>query len=191
MLRYGPQNFEWSVLFESDWEEELNVAEVHFIAALGTKAPNGGYNLTDGGEGRKGFHHSAEFNVATSARFKGKPKSAEQRAKMSAAMKGRKFSAEHRAKLAAAKKGRKLSATTRAKMSGRVAWNKGKKTPPEVKAKISASKQGTIPWNNTHQLKQQRKQAAELLVQTANQEAPQTPVVPDSLEPGCCVTVTT
>jgi group I intron endonuclease len=148
LLKYGIQNFEWSVLFESDWEEELNVAEVHFIAALGTKAPFG-YNLTDGGEGRSGFHHSEEFNAQTSARFRGKSKSAEQRAKMSAAMKGRKFSAEHRAKLAAAKRGRRLSSETREKMSGRVPWNKGKATPQEVKAKISASKKGTIPWNKT------------------------------------------
>jgi len=29
----------------------------------------------------------------------------------------------------------------------RVPWNKGKKTPDEVKKKISESKKGTVPWN--------------------------------------------
>lgn len=153
IAKYGPEQFEWTVLLESENNEELCKVERVMIAMLKTKVPKG-YNLTDGGEGSVGFHHSeaalaklrkpksaetrAKLSAAAIGRKRG-PFSAKTRAKMRAVAKRRKFSAETRAKISAAAKVRKFSAETRAKMG---ATRKGRKHSDETKAKIAAAHKG-------------------------------------------------
>lgn len=57
IIKYGWENFEWCVLYQSyDREHTLNTMENYFIIEHNTYAgnPNGGYNLTLGGEGTFG-----------------------------------------------------------------------------------------------------------------------------------------
>ena len=57
MRKYGFENFVYIVLEECETAEKLNEREIYWIAKLNCKKPNG-YNMTDGGEGCLGFHHS-------------------------------------------------------------------------------------------------------------------------------------
>lgn len=136
-------------------------AERALIIQYGTKAP-GGYNLTDGGEGKAGAIISAETRAKMSATHKGKKITPAQRehfmkirhlsgtpealAKISAALKGRKFTPEWRAKISAsfsewvadnpewrAEKGRQTGDLMRG----------GKQTPEQIAAR-KASRQATI-----------------------------------------------
>lgn len=52
--KYGTDSFETTILKECETQEELNKWEAYYINELNTKVPNG-YNLTDGGEGSKGY----------------------------------------------------------------------------------------------------------------------------------------
>lgn len=58
----GWENFRIEILEECKKTEQLNEREIYWIQALNTKAPNG-YNLTDGGDGGKGYIPSAESNA--------------------------------------------------------------------------------------------------------------------------------
>jgi len=70
IAKHGFDNFEWSILAESNDPAELVRLEVEFIAALQTRAPNG-YNLTDGGEGAVGYTPSVETRIKMSVARKG------------------------------------------------------------------------------------------------------------------------
>jgi hypothetical protein len=59
LRKYSADAFKWEMLFRGTDENALFAAEKKFIVMLGTKCP-GGYNLTDGGEGLSGHHHSTE-----------------------------------------------------------------------------------------------------------------------------------
>lgn len=52
--KYGEKNFEFKVLLHGIPINELNFYEQLWIKKFNTKSPNG-YNLTDGGEGTRGF----------------------------------------------------------------------------------------------------------------------------------------
>lgn len=54
MRKYGEDNFEFKILIHNIPIEKLNFYEILWIKKLQTKAPNG-YNMTDGGEGTRGF----------------------------------------------------------------------------------------------------------------------------------------
>ncbi len=69
--KYGIEKFDIEVIAEADTEEELNALEKFFIEFYGCKAPNG-YNLTDGGEGMSGYHHSQSSKEKISKTHKGK-----------------------------------------------------------------------------------------------------------------------
>ena len=97
IAKYGIENFKIEVLQECSTQDELNSAEVHWIAVHSTLVPKG-YNLREGGGSR------------------GKA-SSETRLKMSAAAKGQIVSQETRLKIAAARKGRKSTEETKLKMS--------------------------------------------------------------------------
>lgn len=56
MRKYGIDNFSFDILEEVP-NDSLNEEEENWISFYNTKAPNG-YNLTDGGEGTKGFSRS-------------------------------------------------------------------------------------------------------------------------------------
>lgn len=57
--KYGIDNFKTDILKECQTQEDLNFWEQYYIKELNTKVPNG-YNLTDGGEGCSGYHHTEE-----------------------------------------------------------------------------------------------------------------------------------
>lgn len=111
-------------------------------------------NLTDGGDGVKGYTFTKEARRKMRAAQLGKTLPSEQRAKMSASHLGRRVSAETRAKISAAligltrskvtcakislaKKGRPLSAAHRAAISAAL---KGRTFTTEHKRKISEAK---------------------------------------------------
>lgn len=77
LRKYGPENFTWTVLYQSwDQEHTLNVMEAHFIAEyrtfVGYEDCNG-YNLTEGGEGQKNRPMSQETRDKKSASLTNKP----------------------------------------------------------------------------------------------------------------------
>ncbi len=72
------------------------------------------------GKGFLGKHHDEHFKQIMSQRMIGHIVTAETRAKISLANTGR---------------------------TGQVAWNKGKKTDPEVLTRLSATRKGRTPWN--------------------------------------------
>jgi group I intron endonuclease len=57
--KHGRENFEVAIL-GSGPISELNEMEVHFIATLKTFDSRFGYNLTKGGEGISGYHHTEQ-----------------------------------------------------------------------------------------------------------------------------------
>jgi group I intron endonuclease len=70
--KYGWVNFTVKVLYEGKHNTHtLNVKEPYYIKKLKTKRPLG-YNLTDGGEGRLGYHHSKETKRKLSTSLKGR-----------------------------------------------------------------------------------------------------------------------
>lgn len=118
IAKYGWKNFIAEVI-ETCPVEQLNEREIFWIAELKSKVPNG-YNLTDGGDGA--LNPSKETRAKMSVARKGKTPH----------NKGKKMSAEQRAKVSA----------NHADVSGEKNPNYGKKTSPEVCAKISAANKG-------------------------------------------------
>ena len=143
--KYGWENFTIEII-EECLLESLDEREIFWIAELNSKAPNG-YNLTDGGEGL--VNPSEETRAKMSANRPdisgeknpnyGKKTPPEVCAKISAFNKGKTkgkkrkpLSEEHKAKVSA----------NHTDVSGEKNPNYGKKTPPEVCAKISTANKG-------------------------------------------------
>ena len=82
--KYGEENFLCIVLEECETQEELNEAEIKWIARLNCMTPNG-YNCTAGGEGVRSFHHTDLTKKQISETLTGRKKTAEQKANSSAA----------------------------------------------------------------------------------------------------------
>lgn len=130
IAKYGWENFTVEVL-EICPVKLLNEREMYWIRKLNSKSPNG-YNLTDGGDGGRGYSPSQETRAKISAKMKGRP----------AHNKGVSPSAETRAKISAAQKA----------IGNRPPNHKGKKRgspSPKTKAKISASLTGKHPSAET------------------------------------------
>lgn len=148
--KYGVEAFSVETIYTGDdWKHTLQVMEPKFITEYNTYIHNNGegYNMTMGGEGSVGFHHTPENILKMSKDKQGmgkgrihseetkekirqshmgkkrEPFSAEWLENMSKASKGRKrepFSAEHRQKLSEAQRGVKRgspSEETRKKLS--------------------------------------------------------------------------
>lgn len=64
--KYGFENFSYDVLIRIQSEDRhkvftlLDALERHYIKLYDSRNPNKGYNITEGGEGSKGFHHTEE-----------------------------------------------------------------------------------------------------------------------------------
>jgi len=65
--KYGSETFEIEQLAQTDNSEELNTLECHFIQQLKSYQREVGYNLTLGGEGTAGYHHSSETKAKIAA----------------------------------------------------------------------------------------------------------------------------
>lgn len=105
--KYGPDNFELTILFSSDSQDELDFAEDAFINELETMHPKG-YNLRHGGSHGR---HSAESKKKMSESHKGKHSSIKTEFKkgMIPWNKGIAFSDEVKEKMRAAKLGMAIS----------------------------------------------------------------------------------
>jgi group I intron endonuclease len=141
ICKHGKDAFIWEVIVIAD-ETNLNSLEVFYIKQFKSLVPNG-YNLTEGGEGKRGWNPSPETRAKISIAHIGMKHSSETRVKMSIAKTGKtrkKHTPETKAKIRTAclgrNLGRKVSLETRAKIS---AANTGKKRSPESRAKISAA----------------------------------------------------
>ena len=145
IIKYGWDNFEHKIVYNSLTKEEADYFEDLMINSLNTTDYNYGYNIKNGGSIGK---HSEETKIKISEARKGKPSwnkgktgiySEETRRKLSEAKKGKKFSEEHKRKMSEAKKGKKLSEEHKRKMSEA---KKGKKFSEEHKRKLREANKG-------------------------------------------------
>ena len=132
--KYGLDAFSFVILKECP-DEELDKWEMYYIEKLNTKAPNG-YNLTEGGGGRRGYVLSEESKRKISEAFTGKTRNEQTKRKISESQKGEKnhnygklFSEEHKRKISEANTGEKNH-------------NYGKPLNEETKRKISEANTG-------------------------------------------------
>jgi group I intron endonuclease len=124
--KYGPDAFEWSVLYMSHDESALLSTEVELIAEA-RRAGERLYNRAAGGEGATGATWTRQARRKLSDATKGKSFSDETRKKLSDALRGKPKSKEHIAKMARTKTGRETKPWTperRAKMEA--AWARWK-----------------------------------------------------------------
>jgi group I intron endonuclease len=87
--KYGIKNFSIRLVDVANDDEDLNRKEQFYIHYFDCKYPKG-YNLTDGGTGRRGYNVSEETKRKISKANKGKIRSEEVRMKMSESSKGSK-----------------------------------------------------------------------------------------------------
>lgn len=125
--KYGWDNFEWQVLYQSKdkdyiWKVMENYFIVEYRTFVGFDDCNG-YNMTLGGDGRNGYHHSDNAKKKLSELSKGRIFSEETRKKISKALKGRTgsfkgktFSEEHKNKISLARIGKKHTEETKKKI---------------------------------------------------------------------------
>lgn len=117
--KYGVENIQQEILFEDYMSDKYaSRLEMLCIALFKTncnryKNPEYGYNVTDGGEGAAGFHHSDETKKKLSEMKKGKPLSEETKMKLKQArgkiivqpMTGKHLSNEAKEKISKARTG--------------------------------------------------------------------------------------
>lgn len=72
LLKYGHENFIWTILCECDSKEEMNDMEFHYIKQYRSHTSMGGYNATYGGDGTPGAIRSSLYKRKLSNSKKGK-----------------------------------------------------------------------------------------------------------------------
>lgn len=70
--KYGWNNFQHIVLFNNLTEDEAKLLEQCYIALYNTTDKDKGYNITDGGEGVRGYKHTEEWKQKMSKARSGK-----------------------------------------------------------------------------------------------------------------------
>lgn len=139
MAKEGVAAFSFEVLACSPtWDDGL-AAERVMIAQLGTFVSCGGYNLTQGGEGKPGAIFTPETRAKIGAATSTRKHSAETRARIGAGQVGRKHSKESREKRRQAMMGRILEAPSMEQREKLRIANAGKVRSPETRARMSAS----------------------------------------------------
>lgn len=160
LIKYGLRMFRWRVLFTSEDEKALNVAEKEFIKINDSKVPNG-YNLTNGGEGVVGMACSDSIKKQLRTISNDLWKDPAYRAKHKRAMQkwADSLSKEDRKKFSKAGKMNKgiskpdgFGEKVRERMNGTVSNFKGKKHSESAKVKISHTHKG-IPKSDSHKSK--------------------------------------
>jgi group I intron endonuclease len=159
--KYGESSFDWTILYESEYNSALCEMECFFISYFDTKCPKG-YNMTDGGEGVPGHVITSETRARMSASHQGRKMSpesieksaaakrgrkrgtpsAECRAKLSAALSGRQFTPEHCLHLSQAKTGKSRGPLSPESVAKRSATVRGRKHSQEWCANIGAAVRG-------------------------------------------------
>ena len=142
--KYGWDGFEHIIFAENLTESEANQMERRLIALYKTnccryKNPEYGYNMTDGGDGHRGWTPTEESRINMSNAQKGKKLSEEHKRKISLSEKGKRLSEEHKEKIGKVHRGKFVSEETRKKISqakkGKPSPNKGKPMSEEQKEK--------------------------------------------------------
>ena len=105
--KHGWNNFKQEIIIDDVPEEELNNLEISYIELENTIAPYG-YNLTKGGEGMTGFHHSQETKQNLSVMNTGKKHP----------QYGKKRAQETRKKISKARRSKRKGSTTQDAKSG-------------------------------------------------------------------------
>lgn len=132
--KYGFNKFDKFLIQYCETEEELNKQEIFWINEY-RKRGKAEYNITEGGKGVSGFHHSEESNIQNSIKHIGKHHSEETKHHISETLKGRKHSLEHNMKVSKA-------------LKCRISPMKGKCQSEETKMKMSMAKKGKHWYNN-------------------------------------------
>ena len=147
--KYGWDNFNHIIVKENLTFKEANQLEMELISLYKTncckyKNPEYGYNMTDGGDGHKGWSPTEENRKNMSNAQMGKKLSDEHKLKISLSEKGKTLSEEHKRKISQNNKGRVFSQETREKISaakrGRPSPNKGVPMSEEQKEKLRQAK---------------------------------------------------
>ena len=112
--KYGPDNFNWIILCETDSNSKLNLLEIFYISAY--KKMTSLYNLTDGGEGNLGWNPPEETRKKIGDANSKRIISDETRKKLSESGKGRIHSEETKKKIGAVHKGKQLSEEAKRKI---------------------------------------------------------------------------
>ena len=157
MRKYGLDNFQFSILQQTNDLEVLKNLEIKYIQEYNSycfQEDSNGYNMTLGGDGTVGYKPSEETRIKISNALMGaknpnygKPKSADVKRKISEAHKGKTLSEETKKKLSEANmgssgywKGKTLSEETKKKLSeanmGSSGYWKGKTLSKDHREKI-------------------------------------------------------
>lgn len=151
--KYGIESFSVETIYTGDdWKYTLQVMEPQFITEYNTYIRNEGYNMTMGGEGSVGFHHSLETITKMSedkqGMGKGRIHSEETKEKIRQSRMGKKrkpFSEEWRQNMGKASKGKKRKPFSEEHKQKISQANKGKKRGPpseETRKKLSEANKG-------------------------------------------------
>ena len=104
--KYGPENFKLELLAKDVPAESANIAEMQFIQQYGTFYTSGGYNMTEGGGGMVGYHHTSETKAILHDKFFRRPVTDEYREHMRQKMLNREYKQEWKDALSIARLGR-------------------------------------------------------------------------------------
>lgn len=136
--KYGWDNFKHEILCTGLSEEEADRMEIVMIARFCSNDPDKGYNLTIGGEGTHGYHHTEETKNKISELQTGRRLTEEWKKHISESLKGnnaywygKTFSEEHKKHLSESHLGQESA-------RGML----GKKHSEETKRKMSESRMG-------------------------------------------------
>jgi hypothetical protein len=142
-------------------DDDVKLKEIEFISIYGRKDRGCGtlVNMTDGGEGTRGYNHSEETRRKIADSNRKENISPENRMKKSLYAMNR--PEEHREKLRLSNIGRKLSDESRMKMS---ISHIGKKIPENVKIKMSESQKGRKHSDESKQKMREKSHLSKLVL---------------------------
>ena len=141
--KIGHDNIEIRFIAKNLTEEQAFYLEEYYIAGYGRRDLKLGplCNLTNGGEGASGYHHTEEARIKISLIHKGRIFSESHRYNKSKAQIGRKLSAETREKISKANTGHRHSEESKQKMAEK---SKGHTLSEESRKKLSEAKMGHV-----------------------------------------------
>lgn len=116
MRKHGFDNFLMEEVVTVETRAEAAALEISYIQRERSRAPEG-YNLTEGGDGARGYRHTAEWKRELSLRMKGRKLSVSEIEAMRLRMKGVVPSEEARQKMSRTRTGRKHLPATIARIS--------------------------------------------------------------------------